>query len=79
MNEKKRNPECALDRLPGDKLQGVIVCTEYECARCGWNVNVERARKWYIQRFGLTKGKDGLSRLIIKKGAIQNDSRKKDL
>ena len=48
MNEKKRNPECALDRLPGDKLQGVIVCTEYECARCGWNVNVERARKWYI-------------------------------
>lgn len=71
MNEEKRNPDCTIDLLPGDRRAGTILCHKGECASCGWNASVDRARKWYIRRFGLTKGKNGISRLIIKKGAIQ--------
>lgn len=59
MNNERRNPLCNLDRLPGDKMQGKQICRESECRFCGWNVDVDKARKWYIRRFGLTKGKTG--------------------
>ena len=70
MSEENLNV-CTLELAPGYKRAGKIVCTESECARCGWNADVDKARKWYIRRFGLKTGKDGLRRLIIKKGAIQ--------
>ena len=67
MSEEKRNPDCIIDHLPGDTRAGAIMCHECDCSSCGWNVEVDRARKWYIRRFGLKKGKDGLRRLIIRK------------
>lgn len=60
MNGENENPACQLP--PNER-----VCTGNKCASCGWNVNVERVRKWYIRRFGLTKSNNGTSRLIIRK------------
>ena len=59
MNSEKESPVCQI--APEER-----VCAECKCASCGWNTNVERARKWYIRQFGLHKGKDGLRRLIIR-------------
>ena len=42
------------------------------CARCGWNPDVVKARNAKIAANGLTKGPDGVSRLIIQKGGATN-------
>lgn len=42
-------------------------CAHGECKCCGWNHQVDLQRKAEIKRHGLTKGKDGKRRLIVKK------------
>lgn len=42
-------------------------CSYSECRHCGFNKNVHRYRKEMIAKYGLTKGKDGLWRFIIKR------------
>lgn len=49
-------------------------CNEKDCDTCGWNPDVAEARNAVIAANGLTKGPDGLRRLIIKKEGEIDDS-----
>ena len=58
----ERNPDCKLGKEVSPKYcRGV-------CSRCGWDPEVEAARNAEIEANGLTKGPDGIRRLIIRKG-----------
>ena len=46
-------------------------CKE-NCGCCGWNPNEVNRRKLLFYANGLTKCKDGLKRLIIKRGVTGN-------
>jgi len=48
-------------------------CKPSECPTCGWEAAEAERRTEYQQEHGLTLCDDGLRRLIIKKGANNND------
>lgn len=49
-------------------------CNTAACSICGWNPEVDQARRQLIETNGLTQGEDGLRRLIIQKGVETDDS-----
>lgn len=42
-----------------------------QCGGCGWNIDEQKRRKALLAKKGMTKGKDGLRRLIIKRKASE--------
>ena len=42
-------------------------CDPQKCRTCGWNAQVDFDLRQYRKQHGLTKGKDGLWRLKIKR------------
>lgn len=49
-------------------------CTGKGCNGCGWSPEVAKARDEVIAAGGMTQGPDGVRRLIVRKGAVTNDS-----
>lgn len=47
-----------------------VICEEIRCkiAKCGWNPKEAKARREMIATRGLTENKDGIRRLVIKRG-----------
>lgn len=51
-------------------------CEDSRCSiKCGWNPRGAKARSKEIRTKGLTERGDGVRRLVVKKGAGQNDPR----
>lgn len=53
--------------LLGEENRKEDRCSQSSCRTCGWNAQIDFDLRQYLRGHGLTKGRDGLKRLVRRK------------